>query len=118
MALRRRHLFFPVYRHWQGRPGSPRPQGLHRFVAAKQIEGSAQRLAALACEVGVLFEDETGGVMGDRDELLVGCQIGEAQGREAALPRAKNLARAAQSQILLGDAEPVLGLAQYAQAPL
>ena len=38
--------------------------------------------------------------------------VGKAQGRQAALPGAEHLAAAAQAQILLGDAEPVLGLAQ------
>ena len=38
-------------------------------------------------------------------------QVGEAEFRQAALPRAEDLAAAAQAQILLGDAEAVLGLA-------
>src|SRR5215469_4925974 len=39
-------------------------------------------------------------------------QIGKAQRREPALSRAEHLTGASQSQILFGDAETVLGLAQ------
>src|SRR5205807_1164020 len=70
------------------------------------------RDAARGRQFGVAFEDEAGIVMGDPDQLLVLREIGEAEDRETALPRAEHLAAAAQPQILLGDAEPVLGLAQ------
>ena len=55
--------------------------------------------------------------MRDRDQPLVAGEIGEAQLRQPALPRAEHLAGAAQPQILLGDAEPVLGLAQDREPP-
>jgi len=45
--------------------------------------------------MGVAFEDEAGVVMSDRDQLFVDCEIGEAQGRQAALARAQHLAGAA-----------------------
>ena len=55
--------------------------------------------------------------MRDRDQPLVPGEIGEPQLRQSALLRAEHLAAAAQPQILLGDAEPVLGLAQDRQPP-
>src|SRR5689334_18932063 len=45
---------------------SPRPQVLHRFVAAEEIEKGAEGLAEFGFEVGVAFEHEAGVVMGDR----------------------------------------------------
>ena len=56
--------------------------------------------------------------MGDCDQLLVDRKIGEAQAGQPALPRPQHLAGAAQPQILLGDAEPVLGLALNLETPL
>ena len=56
--------------------------------------------------------------MRDGDQLFVLREIGKAQDRQAALPGPEHLAGAAQSQILLGDAEPVLGLAQNLEASL
>jgi hypothetical protein len=44
---------------------------LHGFVAAEQVEESAQGLAVLAFEMGVTFEHEASVVMGDRDQLFV-----------------------------------------------
>jgi hypothetical protein len=44
-------------------------------------------------------------------------QIGDAEPRQARLRRADQVARPADRQILLGDAEPVLGLAQDHQPP-
>src|SRR5579863_9724382 len=48
--------------------------------------------------------------------LLVAQQVGDAEGRDARLTRAKELARAAQLQVDLGDAEPVGGFGHGAQA--
>jgi probable F420-dependent oxidoreductase len=100
------------------RPALAGAQVLHRLVAAEEVEEGAQRSAALAFEVGVVFEDEAGVVMGDCDQLLVGRQVGEAEGRQPALARPQNLTGAAQTQILFGDAEAVLGLAQDTEALL
>src|SRR5439155_18178738 len=50
--------------------------------------------------------------MGHGDQLLVLREISEAQYRQPALPCAEHLAGAAQPQILLGNAEAILGLAQ------
>ena len=93
-------------------------QVLHGLVAAEQVEERAQGLAALAFEVGVAFEDEAGVIMGNRDQPFVNREIREAQGWEAALPGAQDFAGAAQPQVFLGDAKPVLGLAQDGEAPL
>ena len=60
----------------------------------------------------VAVEDEAGVVMSDRDQLGMGGEICEPQGRQAALPGAQHLAGATQLEILLGDAKPVIGLAQ------
>ena len=46
----------------------------------------------------------------------MGREVGQAQVGQAALPRAQHLAGAAQPQVLLGDAEAVLGLAQDRRA--
>ena len=54
--------------------------------------------------------------MRDGDQLLVLREIGKTQHRQPALARAEHLAGAAQPQILLGNAEAVLGLAQDRQA--
>ena len=56
--------------------------------------------------------------MRHRDQFLVPREVGEAQHRKPALARAEDFAGAAQSQILLGDTEPVLGLAQNLETPL
>jgi hypothetical protein len=85
-------------------------QVLHRLVAAEQVEQDAQRLPAPAFETWVAFEHQTGVVMGDRDQLFVDCKIGQAQVRQPALAGPQHLACPAQPQILLGDAEPVIGL--------
>src|SRR3954451_15050099 len=55
--------------------------------------------------------------MRNRDQPLVPSEIGETQLRQSALLRTEYLAAAAQPQILLGDAEPVLGLAQDREPP-
>src|SRR3546814_17337162 len=49
-------------------------------------------------------------------EVVVHRQVGEAELRQAALAGAEQLAGAAQLQVLLGDAEAVVGLAHDAQA--
>ena len=53
---------------------------------------------------------------GDRGELydLLGC--GEAEANFAGLPGAEDFARAAQAQILFGDAEAVVGLTHQSEA--
>ena len=65
-----------------------------------------------ALRVRVAVEDEAGVVMSDRDQLGMGGEICEPQGRQAALPCAQHLAGAAQLEILLGNAKPVIGFAQ------
>src|SRR5262249_31213232 len=106
--------FLPVA---QGNAGSAGAQVLDRLVAAEEVEQHPQRPAALAFEVRVALEHEAGVVMGDRDQLLMGGEIGKPQARQPALPRPQYLARTAQAQILLGDAKPVLGLAQDLEPP-
>src|SRR5271155_1840999 len=85
-------------REIQGLAGA---QILDGFVAAEQVEEGAQCLAALAFEMRVTVEDEPGVVMSVRDQLGMGGEIGQPQGRQAALPGPQDLAGAAQAQILL-----------------
>src|SRR5216683_4748728 len=66
----------------------------------------------------IAVENEPRVVPGDGDQLLMGRQIGEAEFRQTALPRAQHLAGAAELQILLGNAETVVGLAQDGEALL
>src|SRR5204862_7398422 len=87
-----------------------------RLVAAEEIQQQTQRLAARARQVGIAIEDQPRVVMRNRDQLLVLREISEAQDRQPALPCAEHLAGAAQSQILLGDAKAVFGLAQDREA--
>ena len=89
-----------------------RPQGLHRRIAVEEVEQGAQRLAARRGQGGVALEHQARVVMGDGDEIAMGGGIDEAEIRQPALARAEKLAGAAELQILLGDAEAVLGLAQ------
>src|SRR6266849_3501347 len=111
----------PLRQHRVDKHAAARSAGaqiLDRLVAAKKVEERAQRLPALAFELRVAFEHQARVVMGDRDQLLVDREIGEAQARQPALPRPQHLAGAAQPQILLGDAKPVLGFAQDLETPL
>src|SRR6266576_4676452 len=91
-------------------------QILHGLVAAEEVEQEAQGLTARARQFGVALEDQARSVMRDGDQLFVLREIGKAQDRQAALPGPEHLAGAAQSQILLGDAETVLGLAEDREA--
>jgi hypothetical protein len=50
--------------------------------------------------------------MRERDHRFVRGEVGKAQGRQPTLPGAEHLAGAAQPQILLGDAEAVLGVSR------
>src|ERR1700732_2676778 len=83
-----------------------------RFVARKQIEQRAQRLAARRFKLRIAREPQRGIVARRRPKLGVKLDAGDAEAGHAALPGAEDVAFAAQAQILLGDAEAVVGLAQ------
>ena len=108
----------PVSSRGSGKGGSAGSQVLDRLVAAEEVEQDAQRTATLALEVRVALEYEAGFVMGDGNQLLMSREVGQPQARQPALACPQHLAGAAQAQILLSDAKPVLGLAQDFEAAL
>src|SRR5437868_12478269 len=91
-------------------------QILHGLVAAEEVEQKAQGLAARARQLGVAFEDQARIVMRNGHQFLVLREVSKAQRRKPALASAEHLAGAAQSQILFGDAETVLGFAEDREA--
>ena len=84
---------------------------LHGVVAPEQVEQGAQRRAPLGLQLGIALDDQAGVVARRLQQLAVGREVGQPHVGQAALPGAQQLAGAAQAQILLGDAEAVLGLA-------
>ena len=80
-----------------------------RLVALHQVEERAHRLAARRDEVGVLVEEQARIVLGDPHQLGLHLEVGDAEARQAGLGDADQVPRPAQAQILLGDAEAVLG---------
>src|SRR6185437_15669858 len=91
---------------------SPRPDQRDRLVLAEQIEQLPQRLAALAGQRWIACEDQLRVVARGAEIFAVQLRARDAEAGQAALPRAEHVAFAAQPQVLLGDAEAVLGLAQ------
>src|SRR5215813_9547191 len=94
----------------------PRADQADRLVAFEQIEQHPQRFATFAGERGIAAEHQGGVVAGGLQELAVGLDAGDAEARHAALAGAEHVAFAAQAQVLLGDAEAVLGLAHDGEA--
>ena len=101
-----------VCRHERaGARGQPARKVLHGIVAAEQVEQGAQRGAALGLQLGIALDDQPGVVAGGLQQLAMGGEVGQPHVGQAALAGAQQLAGAAQAQVLLGDAEAVLGLA-------
>src|SRR5262245_66365790 len=78
----------------------------------------AQCLPALGGERRVARQEELGLVARGADELAVCLDAGDAEARHAGLPRTEDVAFAAQSEILLGDAKAVLRLAHDVESRL
>src|SRR4051812_26427658 len=93
-----------------GGAGLAAPQQPHRSVALHQVEQDPRRLPALALQPPVAIDQQAGIVGGGLGEGLDLLWRGEAELGLARLLRPQYLARAAQPQILLGDAEAVIGL--------
>ncbi len=81
------------------------------IVTPEEVEQGAQGGASLGLQVGVALDHQPGVVASGLQELGVRREVSQAHVGQAALPCAQELAGAAQPQILLGDAEPVVGLA-------
>ena len=90
-------------------------------AAAPPRRGRTDRAAAAAprrardCRSGSRDSDQPRVVAGDLQQVGVRPRARDAEARHAGLARAEQLAFAAQPQILLGDAEAVLGLAHDRQ---
>src|SRR5436305_12377352 len=95
---------------------SARPKQPDRFVAFKQIQQMAQRLAALGGEGRIAREDELRVLAGGLQQGAVNLDTSNLEARHAGLARAQHIALAAQAQILLGDAEAGFALAQNLDA--
>src|SRR5262245_65845833 len=76
----------------------------------------AQRLSALGGERRVARQEELGLVARGADELAVRLDAGDAEARHAGLPRAEDVAFAAQPEVFLSDAKTVLGVAHDVEA--
>src|SRR5213079_2625976 len=83
-----------------------------RLVALEQIEQVAQRFAALRGESRIARQDELRVLAGGLQQGPMRLDARDPKARHAGLAGAEHVAFAAQAQILLGDAEAVLGLAQ------
>src|SRR5712691_12163255 len=90
---------------------SARPNEADRLVALEQIEQVAQRLPARRGERRIAREDERGVVARRPDQLAVHLDARELEPGQAGLAGAEHVAFAAQPEVFLGDAEPVLALA-------
>src|ERR1035437_915340 len=95
-----------------------RPDQLDRLVLAEQIKQVTQRLAARGFERGVARQDQRRVVARRAEIFAVRLDAGDVKAGQAALPRAKQVAFAAQLQVFLGDAEAVFGLAQHGEPRL
>src|ERR1043165_917101 len=97
---------------------STRPQQPDRLVALEQIEQVAQRLPALRCEGWIARQDELRVLARRLEQRPVHLDARDAKARHAGLAGAEHVAFAAQAQVLLGDAEAILGLPQNLDARL
>src|SRR5260370_16910213 len=71
----------------------------------------AQRLPARGRERGIARQHQRGVVARGADQLAVALDAGDPEARNTGLPRAENVAFAAQPEIFFGDAKAVFGLA-------
>ena len=83
-----------------------------RLVALEQVEQDAQPLAFLAGQPTAAFERRLGVPPGLGEQGAVDVEPGEAEAGGARLAGAEHVALAAEPQVLLGDAESVVGGAQ------
>ena len=64
----------------------------------------------------IACEDQRGIIARRSEQLTMHLQLRDAKARHAALPRAEQIAFAAQPQVFLSDAEAVLAVAQDREA--
>src|SRR5450759_2234591 len=95
-----------------------RSDQLDRLVLAEQIKQVTQCLAARGFERGVARQDERGVVARRAEIFAVRLDARDVEAGQAALPRAEQIAFAAQLQVFLGDAEAVFSLAQHGKPRL
>src|SRR5262245_27098098 len=88
----------------------------YRVVALEEIEQRAQRLAARRHKPGIADQDEARIVARRGEKIGMIDDICDPEDGQTRLARAQHLTRTSQAQILLGDAEAILGLAHDAQA--
>ena len=91
---------------------STRAQQSDRLVAREHIEKLPQRRATRGGEAWIAAEHEHGILPRRLEKHAVHLDAGDVEAGHAALPRAEHVAFATQFQILLGDAEAIIGLAQ------
>src|SRR4051812_26768722 len=94
------------------------PDQRHRLVALVQIKQTPQRLAALALELRIVFQNAQSLIARLRDQLAVDLGARDAIAGQAALADAEHVAFAAQLQILLGNPKAVSGLADHVETGL
>src|ERR1700737_4167272 len=90
---------------------SPAAQKPYRLAALENIEEQPQRLAMRAFQPGIFLDDFARFVARQVQQRSMRGKISEAKTRQAGLLRAEHLAFAAQAEVFLGDAKPVLRLA-------
>src|SRR3712207_3762701 len=91
-------------------------QKRHCGIPLEQVKQDARRAAALPFEAAVAVDQQSCVVARRRGKLLDLLGRRQAELSFAGLPRAENLAGAAQPQVLLRDPEAVIGLAHQAQS--
>ena len=89
-----------------------------RLVALEQIEQVAQRLAARRGQIRIAREDKLRVLAGGIEQGPVHFDTRDAEARHAGLAGAEHVAFTTQAQVLLCDAEAILGLAQDFDAGL
>ena len=92
-------------------------QPCQAVLLAEDREQAAGGEAARADQPGVALQQHGGILVGDLAQIIRARHIGQTIAGLAGLPRAESLAAAAQAEILVGDEEAVLGVAQQGQAP-
>ncbi|GEM_PF-5707169 len=90
-------------------------QEADRFIATVQVEQGTQAFAAFAGQFGVALYHIGGVLAGDFQEIGMRLEAGNAEAGRAGLSGAEKLPFAAQLQILFGDQEAVLAIAQDRQ---
>src|SRR4051794_36920822 len=89
-----------------------------RLVALKQIQQIAQGLSARRSKRGIALHHKPRIIARRTDELRMCLDAHDAKSRHPGLARAEHVALAAQLEIFLRNAEPVLGIAHDVEASL